>query len=148
MKPAIKAELEAVQDALKSTMAGLIINARRLALMEVLLNTIDTESLSDDVTFNAFGGSMWISLKSRADLEILFRLAERWDKKDDADCIRYSATVMDVEFVIRAYDNALPPTCRVVEEQIAIPARMETRKRIVCNQPTPEPTPATNEILQ
>jgi len=64
----------------------------------------------------------------------------KWDKKVEdfyPDKIRYEQEIAIPEnfrtgFKIIAAQVPPPPSCRIVEEEVLVPARVEKRKRIVC----------------
>lgn len=103
--------------------------------------------VSSDVTLNPFGGTFWFTVKNRADVQILMQLAPRWEKNTWDGGIDYNAEVDGVDYKIRTSDGALPPTCRLVEKEIEIPAlpaqpaRMEKRMIIECANNQAEEAP-------
>lgn len=89
--------------------------------MQRVLPVLD--HLSADCTLNAFGGNYWFTTKSREDVVLLMTLAQRWTKVSDGTAIRYRAVTDGTEYWITAQDGALPPTCKLVEEEVEIPAQ-------------------------
>ena len=88
--------------------------------------------LSADCTINAFGGTVWFTTRNRDDIGALMVLAPRWIKSAESEGIRYSAVVDGVDYWIEAKHGALPPTCKLVEREIVLPATPErTVKRMV-----------------
>ncbi len=104
------------------------------------------DKLSPDVDFNAYGGSFWFTVKNRDDVQTLMTLAPIWKKNAYEGGIDYNATIDGVEFKIRTVDGALPPTCRLVEQDVVVPARpaeperIEKRMVVECSKAT-EATP-------
>ncbi len=91
--------------------------------------------LSESVDFNPYGGTFWFTVSNRADVQVLMQLAPGWDKKTWDGGIDYDAEVDGVCYKIRAADGALPPTCKLVEKEVEIPAqpaRIEKRMVIEC----------------
>lgn len=104
--------------------------------------------LSETCGLNAYGGTYWFNVKDRRDVEVIMQLAPKWGKQTHDAGIDYDATIDGVEVKIRTFEGALPPTCKVVEEEVTIPAtEARTVKRMVvkCAQPATE-TP-TEEVL-
>jgi len=89
------------------------------------------ESLSDSVSF-APTLTLWIHVYNRKDLEILMQLAPRWEKTYTDRYINYSALVGGERVSLIAKDNALPDTCKLVEQEVIIE---ETPIKIVALQP-------------
>lgn len=91
--------------------------------------------LSPDVQCNPYGGTFWFTVSKREDVQVLMKLAPRWAKNVWEGGIDYNANVDGVEFKIRTTDGALPPTCRLVEQDVEIPAKpaepARTEKRMV-----------------
>lgn len=105
-----------------------------------------TEPLSDTYELNGYGGVFWVTVKNRDDLRVFMSLAPQWSKENDTTGINYKAIIDGVQFRIRAEDDALPGTCKLVEEEVVIPAqpeRIEKRKVVRCNQPVEATTPAS-----
>lgn len=97
--------------------------------------------ISDTVDFNPYGGTFWFTVSNRDDVQELLRLAPQWKKNIHETGIDYDATVGGVAYKIRTTDGALPPTCRLVEKDVeipaqpAMPARMVKRLVVECEQP-------------
>lgn len=87
--------------------------------------------LSPDVDFNPYGSTFWFTVSKREDVQVLMKLAPRWSKNVWEGGIDYNATVDGVEFKIRTQDGALPPTCRLVEQDVEIPAKPAEPAKIV-----------------
>lgn len=120
------------------------IKSARITTADILLklNYIEAafvplvSQFSESVDINPFGGSVWINLSTREDLIVALKLAPQWTKASGGSALEYNAIVDEVEYKIRAVDEALPPTCRVVEEEYEEPARAaykSTRKVVKCN---------------
>ena len=58
--------------------------------------------------------------------------AGTWEKEYSGEYLSYRATVDGVR--IRLWNAALPPSCRLVEVEVEVPAHVETRHKIVCNE--------------
>lgn len=104
-------------------------------------------------TANLAPGSMfWVFVDNRTDVEALMSLAPRWSKSPDGEGIDYKENVDGHELTIKARTNALPPTCKLVEEEYEVPAEpakpARTAKRMVlkCAKPAEiiEAKPAVN----
>jgi hypothetical protein len=96
------------------------------------------DSLSESCDFNPYGGSMWFTCNNREDVVHLLTLAPQWKKENVGTGIAYTATVEGVDYRITAIDDALPPTCRVVEKTVLVPeqviaAHTEVQKVVECN---------------
>jgi hypothetical protein len=70
-------------------------------------------------------------------IEVVRLLGGRWDKTPSVNDARinYSATINGIKF--RCYSGEPPPNCKIVEEQVVVPATPErtvTRKRLVCTE--------------
>lgn len=63
-----------------------------------------------------------ITVHTREDLAVLMTLAPTWSKTPNAAGIIYCATVEGEEVQIHAQDEALPGTCKLVEEEYEVPA--------------------------
>jgi hypothetical protein len=87
--------------------------------------------LSPDVDFNPYGATFWFTVSKREDVQVLMKLAPGWTKNVWDGGIDYNATVDDVQFKIRTQDGALPPTCRLVEQDVEIPAKPAEPAKIV-----------------
>jgi len=96
-------------------------------------------ALPDTVEINAGGTySCWLTVHNREDLQACLAFAPLWNKEAETDCILYKANVDGHRVEIRAYDSALPQTCKVITETVWEPARaayQRTRTRVVCDQP-------------
>lgn len=84
-----------------------------------------------------------LGIRTREDLAVVRSLHKGvWAKKpyEDEDvggaCFHYRATVDGVEIDCRV--SELPPSCRVVEERIEVPAHTKVIQRVVCNEPSRE----------
>lgn len=103
------------------------------------------ESLSESISISP-GAMMWIFTSDRKDVEALMTLAPKWTKTRDVDgtTISYSAVVAGHDVTIKASEGALPPTCKLVEEEYEVPAepakpaRMAKRMVLKCPQPAIE----------
>lgn len=99
--------------------------------------------LSKTVDF-APSGLFWVTVNTREDLARLMKLAPQWKKKYGTSEIEYVADVDGVEVTIKAQNEALPATCKLVQETVEVAAEMvpaqlrpaytTTRYKIVCNE--------------
>jgi hypothetical protein len=57
----------------------------------------------------------------------------RWERSSSVvdGCIDYTGKTED-DLIIRLWGAAPPGSCRVVEEEIEVPARIEKRRRLIC----------------
>jgi len=137
MNTKIQEHIQYVTDNISSVINNQIKTASNLAIAQLLLDKVD-EELSDSFYMNAYSGTIWFDVYNREDLQKLMVITQVWNKSVNFDVIEYKATVNGVEFKISAHDAALPDTCKVIEEEIIVPAVPEhTRKvtRVQCNQP-------------
>ena len=73
-------------------------------------------------------------VEKRDILTHLMTLSPKWKKDYMSDAIRYQAVVDEKDVFLIAYSEAFPPTCKVVTEEVFVPARTETKYRVVCNE--------------
>lgn len=108
---------------------------------------VDIE-LDDTTEVNSWGGATYFYVTNRDDLMKLMTLAPRWEKTTATSRILYRAIIPYGGPVhIYVSEGALPDTCKLVEEEVVIPAtpeRVEKRMVVKCNQP-PETPAATEE---
>jgi hypothetical protein len=129
----IDSVLESIGDSAKSQARV----AATVAVAGLIMSKIE-EDLSDTVYLNAYGGSIWFDVYNREDLQKIMVISPLWNKSAEGDAINYTSTVQGVNFRIKAHDAALPDTCKIIEEEIIVPAVPEhTCKvtRVQCNQP-------------
>lgn len=67
-------------------------------------------------------------------LAIIKAFPGKWEKSQNGTSMDYLNSNESNEFPIRIWKGALPPCCRIVKEEIDVPAHKETRERIVCNE--------------
>lgn len=86
-------------------------------------------------------------LKHQDTIKVIQTFPGKWDKtpSHNGDRIDYQTKVEGV--ILRVWAGEPPPTCRIVEEEVFIPARVEKRRKMVCTEPVEqapaaEPTPA------
>jgi hypothetical protein len=95
--------------------------------------------LSDTASINAFGGTVWFTVTTREDVQTLMQLSERWNKGADENGINYESAGDYGHFRIQTRDAALPPTCKLVEREVVMPAQPEkTVKKMVVECATQE----------
>ncbi len=114
-------------------------NLTKCVVAQLLLSSIE---FSDSIDFNLYGETIWIIAKDRSDVEKILALAPAgkfWAKcADDTHgaSIRYHCEVSPgVKVNLFAVGDALPPTCKLVEEEVTIPAqpeRKEMRRVLKC----------------
>lgn len=105
----------------------------------------------DFPTLNFYSGGCWIWCSTREQLIAALSVASgKWEKTPSSNGFEYRQTVDDVSVVVCSSGDALPATCRVVEEDIFVPATEATTRRVtrvVCNEHNPiivaEETPFT-----
>jgi hypothetical protein len=137
MKKDILSQIEDSINYAASSAADQAKSAARSAIAKLLIEQCPGE-VTDTVNISPYGGSMWVSVYNREDLQFFLQIAPQWSKKNETDCIAYEAEVHGVAFKIRAYEAALPATCVTIEEEVIIPAqpeRKEMRKVVKCTQP-------------
>lgn len=86
--------------------------------------------LSDNVTFNP-AVYITINVYSRPDLQLLMQLAPKWTKTPFPEGIYYKAMVEGEEITLIAFSGALPKTCKMVEEEVILPAEPAKPERRV-----------------
>lgn len=103
--------------------------------------------LSDSCDLNPYGGTFWFTVSNREDVQVLMQIAPRWAKSTHDAGIDYDAEVDGVSYKIRTVDAALPPTCKLVEREVeipAVPAQIVKRLVVECAKPEAETAePAT-----
>jgi len=111
----------------------------RLAERAKLIVTPLLPELSDTCSIWTGGNNVLINVYNREDLTVCMTLARQWKKTVSGSKILYYAdekTAIDGPIYMYASDSALPPTCKVVEEEEVRPAQPEeriTRKVIKCD---------------
>lgn len=91
------------------------------------------EGCSNTAAFDFTAGILWISVYNREDLSRLMTLAPVWAKNKNGKCIQYNAAVFgDDRVYIHAYDDALPPTCKVVKTTRHVEAHTVEEETIQC----------------
>ena len=102
------------------------------------INALSGLTLSDSCRCNPSGRSWWIHTKDRSDIVELMTLAPKgkvWRKEVSGAQITYSVQLDDgISITLFAADDALPPTCQVVEVDEDVPATTRKVRKIVCNQ--------------
>lgn len=96
----------------------------------------------DFPTLNFYCGSCWIWCNTREQLITALSIAPgKWDKTPSSNGFEYRQFIDDLAVVVCSSGDALPATCRVVEEEITEPilvpsGETTTRKvtRIVCDK--------------
>lgn len=81
--------------------------------------------LSPTADFNFAGRSLWFLVYNREDLQVMMQLAPMWTKSSEGKAIVYSAEIHGISHQIRAFDAALPPTCKTIKVTETIPAQPE-----------------------
>lgn len=64
----------------------------------------------------------------------LMTLSQKWKKDYSGDTIHYKAVVDGKDVFLIACSDAFPPTCKVVTEEVVVPARTEIKSRVVCGE--------------
>lgn len=100
----------------------------RYTLAAHLLGTMG-ERLTDSASF-APSYYFQVTVDNREDLALLMTLAPRWDKHAADNGVSYNAEVNGERFEIVAKSAAIPPTCRMVEEEFEIPAEEAKPSRV------------------
>lgn len=100
---------------------------------------------SNSVQISPYGGSLWITVNNREDLMAALSISngEQWRKDSSDAAITYHWDNVGYPVSIYAQNDAIPPTCKVIEVDEVIPAQPERivkRKKIQCNEPAEEPT--------
>jgi hypothetical protein len=114
--------------------------AARINVVNKMVELLAGLEFDEAVHCNPMGGSCWIYVYNRDDLKTALSLAkggQTWRKSIESGSIRYISTIDSIDFSIFAHDAALPPTCKVVEEEYFIeaqPARIGKRSVVKCNE--------------
>jgi len=111
------------------------------------LKMLTPEAIEALDSFSCYNGHIWMTTKDRKSLHAVrpcFGKLE-WDKSVEASsdnpAMQYSAADGPVRLILKCAE--LPPTCKIVEEEVEIPAqpaveaRMEKRLVVKCNEPEP-----------
>ena len=122
--------------------------------------------LSEGAHINANGNSLWIHTAAREDVERVISAGERgaiWSKERGlyTDEIDYTGEIEAIPVRICTREGALPPTCKLVEKEVTLPAlpeRKEKRMVVECEKAsgveeaipflTPSPVPAAGVPAQ
>jgi len=130
---------------------------RAVRNLQRLYDFIDSNGHLAEAEMNELGQTVYlcpdhsdcsISVYTREELQALMTLAPKWEKSKGYSSIRYTAKVFECEdhwcgndtksqytIVLHARDDALPPTCKVVEVEEVVPAQPEMKVRrtqVVC----------------
>lgn len=107
------------------------------------LPLVEGKQFSDSAGLCAYGNHLTVTVRTREDLAVALSLMSGpWKKSPYYNGLCYTNEVgryYDADYtVVQVYseDAALPPTCKVIEEEVeeaATPARMVKRRRVVCN---------------
>jgi len=102
------------------------------------VDVLEALELSDTCTCQPSSRNWWITTESRDDVVKLMTLAspgEIWRKNVQGGQITYSTLRDDgISITIYARDNALPPTCKVIEVEETVPAYTRMVSKIVCDE--------------
>lgn len=118
----------------------------RAAFAERIFDKLDLSSAS---WLTLYGDGIHVTTNDRDDVAKILSIAPPgtfWCKAPELDSIRYEVTVDGVKITLNARDGALPPTCRIVERDVVLPACPErvVKQRVVeCTTNASETTPAT-----
>jgi len=89
------------------------------------------QNLLSETVYISPSSYITIAVYNRSDLLLLMQLAPRWDKESFPSGIYYKADVEGHAITIMAYSGALPPTCKMVEEEEILPAEPAKPERRV-----------------
>src|SRR5580692_3614431 len=100
--------------------------------LDKMISQLAKIELSDEVYINPGGGSCWIDVRNREDLQTALTICEGvWTKETAGSEIHYDNQRDGISYRIKATDDALPATCKLVEEEYIEPARPAyTAKRL------------------
>lgn len=107
---------------------------------------------SESPRYDMSVGIPYIYVYNREDLMHMLTLAPQWKKgKNDTKSITYYAQIATGIFLyVKAYDAALPPTCKVEKKTRlveAVPAHEVTEEVLVCTGPVfNEPAATLQEV--
>lgn len=107
-------------DTIKYTKEFYAGESARYLLCSRILDSIG-DKLSDTAVFSP-NCYIAVSVYNREDLAVIMTLAPVWSKSAVCDGIDYEAMVDKQRFVIQAKGEALPGTCKLVEEDYEVPA--------------------------
>ncbi len=144
-----------LQDNIESAQKHALAKLAKAALAQCILAPID---FSESIDFNFYGDDLWVVAKDRGDVEKVLALAPAgkfWAKDADTThgaSIRYRCEILPgVTVQLFALGDALPPTCKLVEEEVTIPAqpeRKEMRRVLKCVGAAKQPEQvATPEVV-
>lgn len=88
------------------------------------------------VDFTHWANIFWFEVTNRDDLRDLLSLCPVWDKVPTGTGFHYIAKYNEVTIYINAIEDALPPTCRIITEEVLVPEHTTKRTRIVCDDQT------------
>ena len=112
-------------DMLKSLRSGVQREAEQaLSIAKLLVHPAFLE-MSTEIDVSPYGGSLWVTVNNRTDLELALSLAKPgtiWQKSVSGNVMRYSANIDEVPVTVRAKTNALPATCKIEKKMVEIPA--------------------------
>lgn len=106
------------------------------------LKMMTPEAIQATESINVYGGMIYISVNTREALHKVrpcFGANRTWSKDVLRDA-RMQYRVTDGPVMLTLTCGELPPTCKVVEEEVEIPAepakeaRIEKRMRVICNE--------------
>jgi len=102
------------------------------------VDVLETLELSAKCSCQPSSRNWWITTESRDDVVKLMTLAspgQIWRKDTQGGQITYSSLRDDgISITIYARDNALPPTCKVIEVEETVPAYTRMVSKIVCDE--------------
>lgn len=74
-------------------------------------------------------------------ITVIKAIGGKWDKEPQGDRVNYMTESGGIK--LRCWQGEPPPSCRIVEEEVEIPAqpaRKEVRRKLVCVDTQPTPT--------
>lgn len=129
----IEALQKCMEDRLTSAVEDVVGGMRAVRLLFGLTFDVNVEVV-------AYSSSLFVKVTKREDLETGLRIAPpgtHWQKEVGYDGAIIYMLTFDDGFMVRisAEGDALPPTCKVVEEEIEVPAQAAYKRKkkvVVC----------------
>lgn len=126
-------------------------SVRRAALSVVNIKKVEKyiEQFPESLSLDADENKVKITCSSREETSKVLQLfGGTWSKELaewDKTRIEYSQTINDCLVVV---NSEPPPSCKIIEEEVEVPAHKEIRKRLECSQPKTEDETLSVEVTE